>query len=49
LKRKALLRGVADLLYNPITPDDAVVVLGGGIDIGPFIAAGQNVLRISFN
>jgi DUF218 domain len=41
IEREALLRGVADLwiVSDPITPADAVVVLGGGIDIRPFVAA----------
>jgi uncharacterized SAM-binding protein YcdF (DUF218 family) len=41
IEREALLRGAADLwiVSDPITPADAVVVLGGGIDIRPFVAA----------
>jgi uncharacterized SAM-binding protein YcdF (DUF218 family) len=41
IERGALLRGAADLwiVSDPITPADAVVVLGGGIDIRPFVAA----------
>ncbi len=41
IEREALLRGAADLwiVSDPITPADAVVVLGGGIDVRPFVAA----------
>jgi hypothetical protein len=41
LERVALLRGAADLwvVSDPITPADAVVVLGGGADMRPFVAA----------
>jgi hypothetical protein len=41
IERGALLRGAADLwiVSDPITPADAVVVLGGGIDVRPFVAA----------
>lgn len=41
IEREALLRGSADLwiVSDPITPADAVVVLGGGIDLRPFVAA----------
>ncbi len=41
IKREALLRSAADLwiVTDPITPADAVVVLGGGIDVRPFVAA----------
>jgi DUF218 domain len=41
IEREALLRGVADLwiVSDPITPADAVVVLGGGINLRPFVAA----------
>jgi uncharacterized SAM-binding protein YcdF (DUF218 family) len=41
IEREALLRGAADLwiVSDPITPADAVVVLGGGIDLRPFAAA----------
>jgi uncharacterized SAM-binding protein YcdF (DUF218 family) len=41
IERDALLRGSADLwvVSDPITPADAVVVLGGGIDMRPFVAA----------
>jgi uncharacterized SAM-binding protein YcdF (DUF218 family) len=41
IEREALLRGAANLwiVSDPITPADAVVVLGGGIDIRPFVAA----------
>jgi uncharacterized SAM-binding protein YcdF (DUF218 family) len=41
IERGALLRGAADLwiVSDPITPADAVVVLGGGIDSRPFVAA----------
>jgi hypothetical protein len=41
IEREGLLRGAADLwiMSDPITPADAVVVLGGGIDLRPFVAA----------
>jgi hypothetical protein len=41
IEREALLRGAADLwiVSDPVTPADAVVVLGGGIDMRPFVAA----------
>ena len=41
IERETLLRGAADLwiVSDPITPADAVVVLGGGIDVRPFAAA----------
>jgi len=41
IEREALLRNAADLwiVSDPITPADAVVVLGGGIDVRPFVAA----------
>jgi uncharacterized SAM-binding protein YcdF (DUF218 family) len=41
IKREALLQGVADLwvVSEPITPAEAVVVLGGGADVRPFVAA----------
>jgi uncharacterized SAM-binding protein YcdF (DUF218 family) len=41
IEREPLLRGAADLwiVSDPITPADAVVVLGGGIDVRPFVAA----------
>src|SRR4051812_40473954 len=41
LERNVLLQGAADLwvVSDPITPADAVVVLGGGADVRPFIAA----------
>ena len=40
-ERAVLLRGAADLwiVSDPITPADAAVVLGGGIDTRPFAAA----------
>ncbi len=36
-----MLRGAANLwvVSDPITPADAVVVLGGGVDVRPFAAA----------
>ena len=39
-ERTFLLQGAADLwiVSDPITPADAVVVLGGGADIRPFVA-----------
>src|ERR1019366_2638886 len=41
LERVDLLRRAADLwiLSDPITPADAVVILGGGIEVRPFVAA----------
>jgi hypothetical protein len=41
LKREALLQGAANLwiVSDPVTPGDAVVVLGGGINVRPFEAA----------
>lgn len=41
IERVALLRGAANLwiVSDPITPADAVVVLGGGEDMRPFVAA----------
>ena len=41
LERAALLQGSADLwiVSDPVTPGDAVVVLGGGLDLRPFVAA----------
>lgn len=41
LERVALLRGAANLwiVSDPITPADAVVVLGGGLNVRPFVAA----------
>jgi uncharacterized SAM-binding protein YcdF (DUF218 family) len=41
IEREALLQGAAGLwiVSDPITPADAVVVLGGGIDMRPFVAA----------
>ena len=41
IEREAFLRGAAGvwIVSDPITPADAVVVLGGGIDIRPFVAA----------
>ena len=41
LERTALLQSAADLwvVSDPITPADAVVVLGGGADVRPFVAA----------
>jgi hypothetical protein len=41
IEREALLQGSADLwiVSDSITPADAVVVLGGGIDVRPFVAA----------
>jgi uncharacterized SAM-binding protein YcdF (DUF218 family) len=40
-EREPLLRGVADLwiVSDPVTRADAVVVLGGGLDVRPFAAA----------
>ncbi len=41
IERVPLLRGAANLwvVSDPITPADAVVVLGGGVDVRPFAAA----------
>src|SRR5262245_21509551 len=41
LKREAVLQGAADLwvVSDPITRADAAVVLGGGADLRPFVAA----------
>jgi uncharacterized SAM-binding protein YcdF (DUF218 family) len=41
LERVALLQGAADfwVVSDPITPADAVVVLGGGYDVRPVVAA----------
>jgi uncharacterized SAM-binding protein YcdF (DUF218 family) len=41
IEREALLRSAADLwiVSDSITPADAVVVLGGGVDVRPFVAA----------
>jgi uncharacterized SAM-binding protein YcdF (DUF218 family) len=41
IKREALLRSAADLwiVSDPITPADAVVILGGGLNTRPFEAA----------
>ena len=41
VEREAILRSAANLwiVSDPITPADAVVVLGGGIDLRPFVAA----------
>jgi uncharacterized SAM-binding protein YcdF (DUF218 family) len=41
LKRSAFLQDAADLwvVSDPITPADAVVVLGGGTEVRPFVAA----------
>jgi uncharacterized SAM-binding protein YcdF (DUF218 family) len=41
IERDALLLGSANLwiVSDPITPADAVVVLGGGLDVRPFVAA----------
>lgn len=41
VEREALLRGAAAfwVVSDPITPADAVVVLGGGLDMRPFVAA----------
>lgn len=40
-ERSALLQGLADLwvVSDPVTPADAVVVLGGGYDVRPIVAA----------
>jgi uncharacterized SAM-binding protein YcdF (DUF218 family) len=41
LERAPLLRGAADLwiVSDPVTHSDVVVILGGGLDIRPFVAA----------
>jgi uncharacterized SAM-binding protein YcdF (DUF218 family) len=41
VERAPLLRGAADLwiVSDPLTPADAAVVLGGGLDVRPFAAA----------
>jgi hypothetical protein len=41
IEREAIFRGAAELwiVSDQITPGDAAVVLGGGIDLRPFIAA----------
>jgi uncharacterized SAM-binding protein YcdF (DUF218 family) len=41
IERETLLRGIADLwiVSDTVTPADAVVVLGGGIEVRPFVAA----------
>src|SRR5262249_41096738 len=41
LEREALLRGLTDLwiVSDPVTPADAVVVLGGGLEDRPLVAA----------
>lgn len=41
LERVSVLRGAADLwiVSDPVTPGDAVVVLGGGLGVRPFVAA----------
>src|SRR5262245_22024760 len=41
LKRAVVLQGAADLwvVSDPITRADAAVVLGGGADLRPFVAA----------
>jgi uncharacterized SAM-binding protein YcdF (DUF218 family) len=41
LGRESLLRGAADLwiVSDPVTQGDAVVVLGGGLKVRPFVAA----------
>lgn len=41
LERVTLLRGAAGLwiVSDPVTPADVVVVLGGGVDMRPFVAA----------
>jgi uncharacterized SAM-binding protein YcdF (DUF218 family) len=40
-ERASLLRWAADLwiVSDPLTPADAAVVLGGGLDVRPFVAA----------
>src|SRR5262245_52420207 len=41
LERAPLLRRVADLwiISDPVTPADVVAVLGGGLNVRPFVAA----------
>ena len=41
LERETLLQKAADLwiVSNPVTRSDVVVVLGGGVDMRPFVAA----------
>src|ERR1700722_14247463 len=41
IERETVLRDVAKLwiVSDPITPADAAVVLGGGIDVRPFVTA----------
>ena len=41
LERAPLLRGAADLwiVSDPVTRSDVVAVLGGGVDMRPFVAA----------
>jgi uncharacterized SAM-binding protein YcdF (DUF218 family) len=41
LQRAAVLRGVADLwiVSDPVTQSDVVVVLAGGLEVRPFVAA----------
>src|SRR6476646_2925014 len=41
IKRASVLQGAADLwvVSDPIMPADAVVVLGGGADVRPYVAA----------
>jgi len=41
LERASLLRGAAELwiVSDPVTSADAVAVLGGGLDVRPFVAA----------
>src|SRR5262249_38773950 len=41
LKRAPLLRTAAELwiISDPVTPADAVAVLGGGLEVRPFVAA----------
>jgi hypothetical protein len=41
LKQEPLLRGLTDLwiVSDPVTPADAVAVLGGGLEYRPFVAA----------
>jgi hypothetical protein len=48
IEREALLRGAADvwIVSDPITPADAVVVLGGGIDLEA-IRSGQSLRKRS--
>lgn len=44
LARGPLLQGVAQfwIVSDPLTPADAVAVLGGGLDVRPFAAAGYH-------